>query len=129
VKVQNNDNDYYGKVFAERRQLEEKRNLEGKFAQQAEECAKRYKKTTVAYKSYIEGKLPDAHLHARARRYAVKRFLSHLHTVMYYLERIQGLDDLTGVHTHYVPPPKIPIKGGKSLKDLYGEDAIFKMYT
>jgi hypothetical protein len=143
VKVQNNENDYYGKIFAKRRQLEEKRNLEGKFKMQAEECVKRYRKTTVAYKSYIEGKLPDAHLHARARRYAVKMFLSHLHTVMYrdyygeeppvpyvfsklpenaddYLERIKGLDDLTGVHTHYVPPPEIPIKGGKLLRDLYG---------
>jgi hypothetical protein len=40
-------------------------------------------KTTDAYKAYSTGKLPPAHLHARAKRYAVKLFLSHLHEVWF----------------------------------------------
>ena len=40
-------------------------------------------KNTVAYKSYIEGKLPKGHIFARCKRWVVKLFLSHLHTAMY----------------------------------------------
>lgn len=38
-------------------------------------------KDTDAYASYITGKLPPAHIHSRAKRYAVKMFLSHYHEV------------------------------------------------
>lgn len=88
VYVQNKDKDFYGKIFAKRKRREIKLNLEGKFAEQAAEALKRfnYSKETVAYKAYIEGKLPLAHLHARARRYTVKIFLSHVHYVMYVME-------------------------------------------
>ena len=44
---------------------------------------KKIGKDTDAYKAYSIGKLPPAHLHARATRYAVKLFLAHLHEVMY----------------------------------------------
>jgi DNA modification methylase len=43
-------------------------------------------KTTDAYKAYSIGKLPPAHIHARAKRYAVKLFLSHLHETMHEIE-------------------------------------------
>ena len=53
--------------------------------------------------------LPPAHIHSRARRYAVKLFLSHLHECWYRQEvgepakpfaiAIQG-------HAHYLPPPQ-----------------------
>ena len=45
--------------------------------------AKEYGKETEAFKAYSVGKLPKAHIQARAERYAVKIFLSHWHTVAY----------------------------------------------
>lgn len=86
VKVQSNANDVYGAVYAERKRLEIERNEAGAYAEQAANKLATYNigKTTDAYKAYSVGKLPPAHLHARARRYAVKLFLSHLHQVWFW---------------------------------------------
>lgn len=46
---------------------------------------KRIGKDTDAYKAYSVGKLPPAHIHARAKRYAVKLFLAHYHEQGYRL--------------------------------------------
>ena len=85
VKFSNNDECYYGKVYKERKELEMRRNEAGEFGEQAARILteKNFNKSTEAYKAYVEGKLPPAHVHARARRYAVKLFLSHLHDFMY----------------------------------------------
>lgn len=98
VYVQNKPSDFYGKIFAVRKRREIAKNAEGKFAEQAERALKKfnYGKETTAYKCYIEGKLPLAHLHARARRYTVKIFLSHMHYVMYV--------------NHYGQEPELPFK-------------------
>jgi len=79
VKVQNRDNDYYGKVFRKWRDEYESRNKRGKLKHLAEAKLKKYKigKDTEAYKAYVQGKLPPAHLHAMARRKAVALFLGH----------------------------------------------------
>jgi len=85
VKVQNNENDVYGKLYRQRKDLEIAKNEAGAFAEQAAKAlaGKKYDKSTEAYKAYASGKLPPAHIHARARRYAVKIFLSHLHAYWY----------------------------------------------
>ncbi len=85
VKVSGNPNDIYGKVYAERKALEISRNDNGDFAEQAAAilASKNIGKDTDAYKAYVTGKLPPAHIHARAKRYAVKLFLSHYHHVAY----------------------------------------------
>jgi hypothetical protein len=85
VKVQNKDADVYGKLFAERKAKENKRNDDGELADQAEAKLAKYNigKTTDAYKAYSKGKLPPAHIHARARRWTVKIFLSHWWEVAY----------------------------------------------
>lgn len=44
---------------------------------------KKIGKDTDAYKAYSVGLLPPAHLHSRAKRYAVKLFLSHMHDQWY----------------------------------------------
>jgi hypothetical protein len=64
------------------------KNEAGAFANQAAEKLEKFKigKTTDAYKAYSIGKLPPAHIHARAKRVAVKMFLSHLHQVWYEVE-------------------------------------------
>lgn len=88
VKVSGRENDIYGKVYQERKAYEQAKNEAGEYADQAAAILEKKKigKTTDAYKAYIVGKLPPGHIHARAKRYAVKLFLSHLHDVWYRLE-------------------------------------------
>lgn len=126
VKVQGNKKDYYGGLFRKRRDEEETKNAAGEFKAQAEEVLEKKKigKDTDAYKAYITGKLPPAHLHARARRWVIQLFLSHLHHVMfvdwydkeppppYALEYLEG-------HIHEVPIPNWPFADkAKSLKEM-----------
>jgi hypothetical protein len=109
VKVQGRDSDFYGKLFAGRKAEEWKRNLAGELAEQAIDTKAKFAKTTDAYKwrdaqfsgavlnaSPVKGipaedgnglaMLPPAAIHARARRWTVKLFLSHLHQVWYFYE-------------------------------------------
>ena len=85
VKFSNDERCVYGHFYRERRAYEERKNEAGDYAEQAKQKLERFKigKDTDAYKAYIIGKLPPGHLHARAKRYAVKLFLSHLHGEMY----------------------------------------------
>lgn len=88
VKVSGNPNDVYGKIYLRRKALEIERNESGQFAEQAAHvlATKRIGKTTQAYGWYEKGKLPPAHIHARAKRYAVKLYLAHWHSVAYFLK-------------------------------------------
>ena len=89
VKVSNNDNDVYGKIYKQRKDYELAKNEAGDYAEQAATKLEKYKigKDTEAYKWYSIGKLPPAHIQQRAERYAVKIFLSHLFSVWYELDR------------------------------------------
>lgn len=115
VKVKNKDSDIYGHVYTERRQLEDERNERGELAGDAEKKLKTTKigKETVAYQWYSIGKLPPAHLHSRAKRYAVKLFLAHYHHVAY--EIMYGTPPplpyvITQLgHAHYIAPPNWPM--------------------
>jgi hypothetical protein len=110
VKVQANDNDIYGRVFAMRKKQELEFNDNLKFKALAEERVAVVGKTTDAYKAYSVGKLPPAHLHARARRYAVKLFLAHYHMVAYFEHHKvlppfpYAFSHLEG-HIHFIAPP------------------------
>ena len=66
-------------MFVERKAIENRRNDTGEYKDQAAAKLEKYKigKSTDAYKHYSGGKLPPAHIHARARRWTVKLFLSH----------------------------------------------------
>jgi hypothetical protein len=90
VKVSGNEDAFYGKIYAERKALEIQKNEAGEYADQAKAKLEKFNigKTTDAYKSYSIGKLPPAHIHARAKRYAVKLFLSHFWEVW---REIEGL--------------------------------------
>ena len=85
VKVSGDPEAYYGQTYAQRKAQEVAKNEAGDFAEQAAAILekKRIGKDTEAYKAYSVGKLPPAHIHARAQRYAVKLFLAHLHEVMH----------------------------------------------
>ena len=111
MKVSNHDEDIDGHVYAERKELEIQRNELGLFADQAKAKLERFKigKDTDAYKAYSTGKLPPAHIHSRAKRYAVKLFLAHYHHVAYEVEyetpppKPYGIQHLK--HAHYISPP------------------------
>jgi hypothetical protein len=113
VKVSGRDDDVYGHVWAERKAQEEQRSEAGQFADQAAAGAERVGKTTEAYKHYSQGKLPPGHLHARAKRYAVKLFLSHFHHVAYELRYGEPPPKpyvLTQEgHAHFLGPPNWPM--------------------
>ncbi len=116
VKVQANERDVYGKIYAERKKLEQEANEAGKYAEQAaaELQKKHYSKDTEAYKYYSIGKLPPAHIHARAKRYAVKLFLAHVQHVWYEVEygtpppKPYALTHLD--HAHMIEPPGWPME-------------------
>ncbi len=79
VKVQNRDGDFYGHKYAERKKYEIERNERGDMAETAALtlASKNYGEHTDARAWYLQGKLPPARIHARARRWAVKLFLAH----------------------------------------------------
>lgn len=113
VKFSGNERDVYGKVYAERKLYEQEHNERGDYAEAARRALERnIGKETDAYKAYSSGKLPPAHIHARAKRYAVKLFLSHYHHVAYELAynapppRPYIIEH--GGHTDFVAPPNWP---------------------
>lgn len=110
VKNSNRETCFYGHLYKQRKLFEQKNNDAGLLAGQAEKmlAARKIGKETDAYKAYSIGKLPPAHIHARARRWAVKLFLASLHTVMFF-ERYGTLPPLPYPiaqlgHAHVIVP-------------------------
>lgn len=87
LKNHNREGCLYGKLYAERKAKEVEKNDAGGFADQAKAKLEKFKigKQTEAYGHYSSGHLPPAHIDARARRYAVKIFIAHVHEVLYFL--------------------------------------------
>ena len=85
VKVSNNKNDVYGKIYKIRKEYESKKNENLDYKDQAKAKLDKYHigKSTDAYKAYSIGILPPGHIQRRCERYATKMFLSHLFTVWY----------------------------------------------
>lgn len=109
VKVSGHEDAFYGNLYARRKEWELSNNEQFVYKEQADIGAARVGKTTEAYKHYKAGKLPPGHIHARAKRYAVKMFLSHLHEVW---RKAEGLEiprpfviEHMG-HVHYIAPPE-----------------------
>jgi hypothetical protein len=96
IKVSGREDGYYGRVYQERKRIEAAKNEAGEYAAQAGAKLEKFKigKDTEAFKHYTAGRLPPAHIHARARRYAVKLFLAH------YWER--------GYELHHGKKPPLP---------------------
>jgi len=87
VKVSGNPDAFYGQIYKQRKEWETAKNIAGDYKSQAAAKLEKFKigKQTEAYKHYSEGHLPPAHIHARAKRYAVKLFLAHYHEQGYIL--------------------------------------------
>lgn len=79
VKSSGSEKSYYGRLYKERKLYEIERNDAGGNAEAAKNilATKNFRDETVAKAWYLQGKLPPAHIHARASRWAVKLFLAH----------------------------------------------------
>lgn len=83
-KTSNHVASFYGHIYRSRKAYEVERNQRGAYRDQA--CdALRYTTDPVARQYYEQGLLPPGRLELRARRYAVKLFLSHVQHVLYFL--------------------------------------------
>lgn len=108
----------YGQIYKDRKAYEAAKNENGDYADYAKLMLERAKfgEDTKARTVYLSGKLPPGHLDARARRYAVKFFLSHFHEVAYRIHwgEAPPVPYPIGIlgHTDYVPPP------GPSVEEL-----------
>lgn len=112
VKVKGREDAYYGHVYEQRKVLEIERNERGELKEQAAAmlAAKKFRRDTVAKAAYEKGILPDGHIHARAKRYAVKLFLAHWHEVAYHAHfgTAPPLPYPIAIlgHAHVIPPPR-----------------------
>lgn len=93
VKQSSRESDYYGHLYRERKAYEVERNTTGGNAEYAAETLTRRAIRDRALKAKLEeGILPDGQIDNRARRWAVKLFLSHWHEIAY------------AAHYHVLPP-------------------------
>lgn len=85
MKQSYHDDCIYGKIYLERKEYERAKNEKLEYKEQAEDKLRRFNigKDTDAYMWYSQGILPPDHIHSRAKRYAVKQFLSDFHRVWY----------------------------------------------
>jgi len=82
VKVSANQKAYYGKRYVEFREIENKKNDEGKLVEAAKRELTTKKITDKKTLTILEsGKLTDGHIYARSKRKTVKLFLSHYWTI------------------------------------------------
>lgn len=118
MKLNNNPNCLYGILYKERKVYEVNRNEAGGNAARAAQILteKNFGKDTEAYGHLMAGHLPPAQIDARARRWAVKMYLSHMQTVWWwdkynvpppvpYVIGIMG-------HIDYIEPPNLGMYPG-----------------
>jgi Transposase IS116/IS110/IS902 family len=116
VKVKGREGAIYGQLYEHRKALELEKNARGEYGSQAAHMlsAKKWRKETISRAAYEEGKLPQGHVHARAKRWAVKLFLAHYHHVAYEVRFGQPppmpyVISILG-HGDYVGPPNWPMQ-------------------
>jgi hypothetical protein len=101
---------YYGRVYRERKQYELARNESGGNAEAARALLEA-RPTHAQRAIYAQGKLPPGQIDARARRYAVKLFLSHLHHAWYVAHFGAPPPKPYPIaylgHAHFIAPPGI----------------------
>ena len=115
VKHKSKKDDIYGKLYDIRKAYEMEKNEKGDYAEFAAKRAKEVNKSTEAYGYYLKGVLSPGHIHSRAKRYAVKIFLSHVHYVMYRehygVEPPKPFAIAILNHAHEIPVPNLDIMG------------------
>jgi hypothetical protein len=115
VKTAHHPRSFYGPIYEQRKAREQTLNEQGAFAEQAAAAlkSKRFRPETEAYAWYARGKLPPAHIHARAERYTVKLFLAHVHAVFYEVRYGQSAPRPYAIehggHVDVIAPPNWPL--------------------
>lgn len=88
VKFSGHPRCVYGQLYRQRKEQEVERNEAGAYAEQAAATLAQKRIGDAATRRWYEaGKLPPGRLDLRARRWAVKLFLSHLHQVWWETHR------------------------------------------
>ena len=113
VKTSNLENGFYGKIYKQRKEYETTKNETGEYADIAKHTLETRKfkdeKTKECYKS---GKLPAGRIDLRARRVAIKIFVSHLHEVMTWYAYGERAPDPYPIaflgHVHVIQCPNAP---------------------
>lgn len=141
VKFQNHEHCYYGHLFAAKKTELVEANAAGKFADfaakelervQADKALWNKMKDKPRIEDWKAGRICPANIHDRARRWAVKLFISHLHEVMY-----RDFNDgkmppapfifehpENGDHRHKLEPQRWPGEyDGKPLRELLIDQA------
>lgn len=78
VKISGRDDGFYGQIYLARKAYEQAKNMSGAYAEQAAHKLATQRIQDPKVKETLEaGRLVPGHIHARAKRYAVKLFLSH----------------------------------------------------
>jgi hypothetical protein len=108
MKLAARDDCFYGRIYRERKAFEQRMSDSGQRSDTAKQWLTRVGKHTEAYKHYDAGHLPPSQIDGRARRYAVKMFLSHMNEI--WLQKL-GLPVPAPFsvahqgHVDYIPPP------------------------
>ena len=137
VKFQNNKNDYYGHLFAQKKADLTGQNMRREFApfaakeieeHRGKKCGSRKWESLDRWKDWEDGRICQQNIHDRARRWTVKLFLSHLHEVMY--RDFWGKEppapfvfSLSG-HSHKIEAKNVMEYDGLTLKELYKKEPI-----
>jgi hypothetical protein len=118
MKFSGRDDCYYGHKYRRSKARYAEKNAAGDYAAQAAERleTQHISKSTDLYSHLACGRLPPAQIDARARRFAVKYFLSHAHLVMYWhhhheLPRMPYPHEHQR-HTKFEPPPNVALVNG-----------------
>jgi hypothetical protein len=113
MKFSNNEDCFYGHHYRRRKEYYVAKNEAGDYKEQAAALVTKFKPTTEAYGHLSKGVLPPAQIDARARRWAVKLFLSHMHEVWYEIMNSAKPPGCFAIavlkHGHYIPPPHWPM--------------------
>lgn len=111
MKFSNNEKCYYGGLYRKQKEFLVQKNSEGGFKELADKVVdtKNFRNKEVLNK-YKGGVLPDGHIDAMARRWAVKLFLSNFHELWC---KVEGIDCPKPYvmahlgHAHYLCQPDL----------------------
>lgn len=102
MKFSNHEKCFYGKLYRKEKEFLVSKNLAGGFRDLAAESAKKQFRNKEVLEKYRNGFLPDGHVDAMARRWAVKLFLSNLHELWCKVEGIQCPQPYVMAHLGHV---------------------------
>lgn len=109
IKVSNKEKSLYGSIYKQKRIEYTRKNDAGEYADQAAGILLEKNIKDPDTRERLEsGKLTDGHIMARAKRYAVKLFISHVFEAMYYAEYGEEPPKTYVIahmgHHDYIPP-------------------------